>query len=161
LSPKERNQSSLSGLIGTANEVAIRMEGIEIKALVDTGSTVSTISHSFYEKHFSFMEINPLSTILNIECADGQLLPYEGYVELNLEIEGLPISGSRLADGVFLVVPDSKYNCSVPVLIGTKILVPLMEITRENSGDNFLQSADLHTPLYLAFRCLLLRDREL
>ncbi|KAL5010640.1 hypothetical protein ScPMuIL_012945 [Solemya velum] len=36
-----------------------------------------------------------------------------------------------------------------------------MDNTRNDSGENFLQSADLHTPLYLAFRCLLLRDREL
>ncbi|KAL5007992.1 hypothetical protein ScPMuIL_013573 [Solemya velum] len=89
------------------------------------------------------------------------MLPYEGYIELNLEIEGLPPSGNKLGDSVFLVVPDSNYNSSVPLLIGTNILVPLMDNTRNDSGENFLQSADLHTPLYLAFRCLLLRDREL
>jgi len=141
--------------------VSVRLEGIETNALIDTGSTVSTISHGFYKKHFDYCDITPLSSILSIECADGQMLPYEGYIELNLEIDGLPRSGNKLGDCVLLVVPDSNYNSTVPLLIGTNILVPLMEIIREDSGENFLQSADLHTPLYLAFRCILLRDKEL
>ncbi|KAL5012677.1 hypothetical protein ScPMuIL_011228 [Solemya velum] len=155
------NHSGLTGLIGSANEVSVWVEGIETKSLIDTGSTISTISQSFYKKYFDFLDIKPLLSLLNIECADGQLLPYEGYIELNLEVDGLPKSGNRMSDCIFLVVPDSNYNSTVPLLIGTNILVPLMEITRENSGEHFLQSADLHTPLYLAFRCLLLRDKEL
>lgn len=69
------------------------------------------------------------------------MLPYEDNVELNLKIDGLPISGNKLGDGVFLVVPYSSYNSIVSLLIGTNILVPLMGITRENSGKHFLQSA--------------------
>ncbi|KAL5006783.1 hypothetical protein ScPMuIL_015589 [Solemya velum] len=56
---------------------------------------------------------------------------------------------------------DSRYNSSVPILLGTNLLLPLMEDTKTSYGENFLQSTDLQTPLYLAFRCMLLRDREL
>jgi hypothetical protein len=51
------------------------------KALIDTGSTVSTLSHTFYREHLSHLELKPLHSLLNIECADGKQLPCEGYIE--------------------------------------------------------------------------------
>ena len=37
----------------------------------------------------------------------------------------------------------------------------LLEHTKSNHGIRFLQEAKLHTPWFLAFRCLTLRDKEL
>ena len=122
---------------------------------------MSTVSKSFYLQHCSDKPIQPLSQILNIECADGNNLPYEGYVQLSMELHGVPKSCSQVEDGLFLVVPDSKYNSAVPVLIGTNILAVVLDRTKEAHGERFLQTADLHTPFYLAFRCMKLRDREL
>lgn len=47
-----------------------------------------------------------LDQIVEIECAGGTQLPYEGYIEADIKM---------------LVVPDSQYSLHVPVLIGTNI----------------------------------------
>jgi predicted aspartyl protease len=41
------------GLYGTPTETNILLNGKEIPALLDTGSTVSTISESYYSKHLA------------------------------------------------------------------------------------------------------------
>lgn len=61
----------------------------------------------------------------------------------------------------FLIVNDTNYHETVPVLIGTKILSVLLSDTKQKFGVRFLQKAKLHTPWYLAFRCMTLREREL
>ena len=64
--------------------------------------------------------MHPVDDILKIECAGGDLLPYLGYVEVELKVPGDDVS----VDGnfVFLVVPSTEYNKQVPLLIGTNIL---------------------------------------
>ncbi|VDI71011.1 Hypothetical predicted protein [Mytilus galloprovincialis] len=44
-------------LCGPANEVSISINGIDTQALLDTGSSVSTISESFYNRHMRFKPI--------------------------------------------------------------------------------------------------------
>ena len=45
----------------------------------------------------------------------GQRLPYAGYIEAEIEIPGKDVSQTSL----FLVVPETDYSSSVPVLVGT------------------------------------------
>lgn len=130
-------------------------------ALLDTGATVSTISKSFYDCYLAHTtQLFFMGEHLDIECADGQTLPYLGYVSVNLATCGLS-SNEVLQDCLFLIVPDSDYNTRVPVLIGTNILSRLMDLLREEYGSRFLQDADIQAPFYLAFRCMTLRERQL
>lgn len=101
--------------------------------------------------------------MLNIECADGQLLPYLGLVEVPVEFTGTGMdpAGNTIEKGLFLVVPASPYNSTVPILIGTNLLHVLMTQTKEHYGQRFLQDGRLTTPTYLSFRCIHLREREL
>lgn len=122
---------------------------------MDTGSTVSTISQSWYDAHLSEVPVKPLDTILEIECADGKNLPYSGYIEVDICLENT--SGSFL----LLIIPDSRYNEHVPLLLGTNVLHHFMMQYQEVHGPRFLQTAKLKTPWYLAFRILNLREKEL
>lgn len=118
-------------------------------ALLDTGATVSTISKSFYDCYLAHTtQLFFMGEHLDIECADGQTLPYLGYVSVNLATCGLS-SNEVLQDCLFLIVPDSDYNTRVPVLIGTNILSRLMDLLREEYGSRFLQDADIQAPFYL------------
>ena len=56
------------------------IEGIGTTALLDTGSCISSLGQSFYEKNLSHLPLLPVKDILNVECADGQRLPYSGYI---------------------------------------------------------------------------------
>ena len=101
----------------------------------------------------------PVQEALKVECADGENMPYLGYICTTIEPNGMPLT--TLQDCLFLIVPRSNYNSRVPVLIGTNIILRLLEVTREEYGARYLQDADLHTSWYLAFRCMALRDRGL
>ncbi|VDI39633.1 Hypothetical predicted protein [Mytilus galloprovincialis] len=120
-------------LIGSANEVTVTLNGLTTKALLDTGSTVSTISQEFYERNLQDTTLKPINNFLNIECADGQPLPYMGYVEADLQLTGS--SRFKSYTGLFLVVPNSPYHKTVPLLIGTNILTTVMEDIKTAHGE--------------------------
>jgi hypothetical protein len=66
-------------------DTSVILEGIETGALLDTGSTVSTISESYYQQHLACsIQLKTIKEILDIECAGGSQLPYCGYIENRL-----------------------------------------------------------------------------
>lgn len=71
--------------------------GKKAKALVDTGSGISTISEKFYRENLQHRELQSLYDMLQIECANGESLPYLGFVEVDFESDGIPIKMLRLA----------------------------------------------------------------
>jgi hypothetical protein len=60
-SPKKNYVSSL---VGTSKEVNVIVGTINTISLIDTGSSVSTVSHSFYIDHFSDLPIHPIKELL-------------------------------------------------------------------------------------------------
>lgn len=150
-------------LFGETNEIKITLNNIEIDALLDTGSCVSLVSKSCYEQKFSNIPIQPLQDIINIECADGGNLPYEGYIELELEVEqGLPAAKSHHC--LFLVSPDTKFSAQTPVILGTNILDEVINECKQELGENYLQKTQkkgISSAWYLAFRTIAVRNREL
>jgi len=76
-----------------------------------------------------YLYIFYLNTIPNVECADGQLLPYIGYIEVSLSACGLSVESSIYCP--LLVVPDSLYNKNVPVLLGINILSKVLDLSKE------------------------------
>ena len=152
-----------SELVGSPNETEVIVGNVKTQGLLDTGSTVSTISQAFYNAHFSDQPKYPVEDILRIECADGNDLPYDGYVELDLSIATKKgkTNNMILPSCLFLIVPDSKYNAQVPVLIGTNILSSYMDELQYTYGDQYLQNAPLFTSVFMALRCLTLQEKKL
>lgn len=101
----------------------------------------------------------PLDNFLKLECADGQTMPYSGYIQVDLQSVGLP--NEHVQSCILLVVKDTEYNSTVPILLGTNVLTEFLKYCKEEVGDNYLQKAALHTPWYLAFRCISVREKEL
>ena len=145
-------------LVGKPTE-AVSIDNIETQALLDTRSSVSSIGHSFYVNHLSHLPLLPVSDILNVECADGNKLPYHGYIKASLKSSGISECTEQYC--LFLVVPDTNYNINVPVLIATNILDEILKDCKTLHGDQYLQKAKLQTPWYLSLRCLTIRQREL
>jgi hypothetical protein len=115
-----KDDSTSSGLVETANKVTVRVLGMEVPALLDTCSTVSTVSRAFSDTHLNHKPLVPLSTVMTLECADGKPLSYDGYVDF--ESVGGDIEGDDHLDICILwVIPDSNYNTEVPLLMGTNI----------------------------------------
>ena len=147
------------GVMGNANETQVSVNGITVTTLLDTGSCVSTIGKSVYDKHLSHLELLPLNSILKLECADGQSLPYFGCIHVDIRPENFPTE--HVQSSILLVVPDTEYNSNVPLLLGTNVLDEFLNSCKTNLGNNFLQTSNLHTPWYLAFRCIVVREKEL
>lgn len=147
-------------MVGEVNEAAILLNGHDTTALLDTGSCVSIVAETFYREHLGNTELKPLQDILHVECADGQSLPYLGYIEVELSVpEG--VSGLRPKDCLLLVTPDTRYSAKTPVILGTNILQELLADSQQHHGKQFLQRAQLHMPWFLSFRTMVLREKKL
>ena len=72
----------MSSVIGPANECEITLNNQVCTALLDTGSTVCTVTESFCNQYLASADkIHALDEILNVEGAGGHKLPYSGFVE--------------------------------------------------------------------------------
>ena len=100
------NPDPLYQLIGEPNETSIIVENQKIKGLIDSGAQISSISDKFVK--LLNLEVKKLETLLD--------LPYDGYVEVRLQIPNVQAFD---LDVLMLVIPESEYSKSVPVTIGT------------------------------------------
>ena len=66
-----------------------------------------------------------LDGLLDIEGTGGIELPYEGYVEVNLQIPGI---GAYNQDALMLQVPDSKFGDKVLIQLGTQIIDTTLQV---------------------------------
>ncbi|KAG1952345.1 interleukin-1 receptor accessory protein-like 1-A [Pimephales promelas] len=108
------------GLIGMRCTAQVRVEGKEVNCLLDTGSQVTTIPLSFYNSYLSHHPLQPLNRLLEVEGANGQAVPYLGYVELALKFPQEFLGAEAEIPKLALVVPDLTH---VPqILIGTNTL---------------------------------------
>ena len=74
------NPDLLGRLVGEVNESKVIIEGQETRALLDTGSQLSSISWTWVKK--LNLEPKQLQSILRIEGLGGLEVPYLGYVEV-------------------------------------------------------------------------------
>lgn len=141
-------------LVGSSNELEVHVQGVLTRALIDTGSSVSTLSRSFYDTYLHDIPLQPVECLLTLECADGTELPYHGVISCELQVDGIADSPQTI-QCLFLIVNDTKYHESVPVLIGTNILSVLLSETKDRYGVQFLQkSQSTYTLVY----CISLHD---
>lgn len=108
-------------LIGTKSTGQVKIKGSEFHCLFDTGSQVTTVTHSFFNTYLSDHEIKPLNNLLEVEGANGQAVPYLGYVELGVTFPEEFLGQTVSVDTLALVVPDLR-SSQPSVLIGTNTL---------------------------------------
>ena len=81
---------------------------------MDSGAQISNISDNL-AKHLG-LKIEKLETLLDLEPTGGRSIPYEGYVELWMQV---PVIEAFDLDVLMLVIPESEYAKRVPITIGT------------------------------------------
>ena len=108
------NPDPLYRLIGPTNKTEGNVEGVGMKALIDSGAQISAISKSMAKT--LGLSIQKLEALLDIEGSAGLDVPYLGYTELRLDI---PEIVKFDHDVLMMVYPDSKYSHRVSVIIGT------------------------------------------
>ena len=71
----------------------MKLGGVHVHCFLDSGSQVSTITESFFNKHFRPRRSKLLDTNqwLTLTAANGLEIPYIGYLELDFEAQGVTI----------------------------------------------------------------------
>ena len=81
---------------------------------------ISTISKIYLDQISPKPQIHKLEEIdLDIKCADGLTLPYLGYIEVSVE---LPCTDQGPVFVLLLLVPDTEYNRTVLLIVGTNVI---------------------------------------
>lgn len=124
-------------LVGEKCTARIVINGVECSCLLDSGSQVTTIAQSFYQEHLPDHPIKPISDLLEVECANGQTVPYLGYIETSIAFPKALDQSELELTTLALVVPDIRSNSDTPLLIGTNTLDPLYEHLCESTLPDF------------------------
>lgn len=114
-------------LIGEKCTAVVQVFGKDCNCLLDTGSQVTTVAHSFYKDYLLDQPIHPINQLLAVEGANGQLVPYLGYIEVCIKFPKEFISSEPEIYTLALVVPDVSSSSEVPLLIGTNTLDAIYE----------------------------------
>lgn len=110
------------GLVGARCTAQVDIAGITCDCLLDTGSQVTTITQSFYNRNLGHQQIHSLDNLLEVESANGQNVPYLGYVEVIITFPRDFVGVNMEVPTLALVVPDLSSTFQPSVLIGTNTL---------------------------------------
>jgi hypothetical protein len=147
-----QNEVRSGTLVGesTLVDVVIKeLDGASVQSLLDTGSQISTICKSLYDRLAGTVSLQSLDT-LEIIVGGGHTLPYLGVVTLDL-IFPMQVGDFELT-ALFLVVEDSAANAEVPMLLGTNVLRCCYEVCKQQSKEGWEQS--IPVSWQFAFLCL-------
>lgn len=115
----------MSVLVGKCPVVEVKMGEIVVPSLLDTGSNVTTITESFFKKHFGYLTDAQLRDCawLDLRAGNGLELPYLGYLELDITILGKCVTRR----GVLVVKdpedPQMQYKkMQTPGLLGMNVI---------------------------------------
>lgn len=109
---------------------------------IDTGSQVTTIPVSFYNKNLSDQPVKPLHNLLEVEGAAGQSVPYLGYVETTVTFPKDFLGADFEVPTLALVVPDIRPASPSSVLIGMNTLEILYTHYLDSDVTTFQPNAD-------------------
>ena len=108
------NPDPLFQLIGKVNESTVFVEGKGARALIDSGSQLSSILVAWVNK--LNLNLLHLYSVVQIEGSGGFNVPYLGYVGAHLWV---PKVSAFDTDVLLLIVPDSAHTAHVPLTLGT------------------------------------------
>ena len=111
------NPDPIAHLVGHSNEAWVIIDGQETMALIDASTQVSSVSCQFCEE--LALEIQPLGWLLELEGTEGATIPYLGFMEVNLHIQGIQCYNE---DVLLVVIPTMTYSKTVPVVVGSKLI---------------------------------------
>lgn len=141
-----------AGLVGPSSVLPIQIEGVYAKALLDSGSQVTLLYRSFYNKYLKHLPLTPIEN-LEIWGLSSQQYPYDGCLSLRLEFPGSVAGVVETIDALVLVCPDPAVRGEVNILVGTNtsVVKRLVEACKEKMGNDFLHTLTVHPEIKDAY----------
>lgn len=109
-------------LTGRCPTVNIDVNGRQLRAIIDTGSEVTTVTERWVQENLQHADLHPL-THLTLRAANGLEIPYSGVVMADLKLLGQTCQNVPV-----LVVRDTgdpstrKRKDDIPALVGMNVL---------------------------------------
>ena len=135
--------SIIENAVGNCPEVKIKLGGVDIGCLIDTGAEVSTITESFYKEFLAQgREVIDVTSYIKISASQGLEIPYVGYVELQLTALSHTFNGLG-----FLIVKDPVSTPiqlrkeRVPGVLGCNVLRDMRKCLVSRYGEDFAESS--------------------
>lgn len=134
--------SIIENAVGDCPEVKVRLGGVDVGCLIDTGAEVSTVTESFYKEFLARgSEVVDVTSYIKISASQGLEIPYVGYVELQLTALSHTFNGLG-----FLIVKDpvstpiQERKKRVPGVLGSNVLRDMRKCLVSKYGENFAES---------------------
>ena len=124
---EETNSGSpLAKIVGGTPAITAKLAGVEVECLLDTGSMVTLVSEAFYKQKLKSVcgGVKGGSQMLTLRGANGLEIPYLGYIELDVCVEGvtIPKCGVLVLKDTAATGPQRRRK---PGVLGTNILAQI------------------------------------
>ena len=124
--PLPKDECTPIHMVGGTPTVQARLGGVDVLCVVDSGSMVSFVTEEFYKKKLqpTCGRVRKDGRMLTLRAANGLEIRYLGYLELDVEVDGVNVPGCGV-----LVLKDTpataKKRREVPGLLGTNVLAQI------------------------------------
>ncbi|XP_056437540.1 uncharacterized protein LOC130374637 [Gadus chalcogrammus] len=137
----ENNTDLPEGLVGPSFIHTIKVNDVVCDALIDSGSNVTIIFESWYNKHLLDVPIKPLSGLGLWGLADTEY-PYKGYVVVEMEFSEEITGVTGRVEVLALICPEPRNQQQTPVLVGTNTYLfrRLWELAKTKGDENTVYS---------------------
>ncbi|KAL7824891.1 hypothetical protein SRHO_G00343510 [Serrasalmus rhombeus] len=142
---KEVEDTIPQGLVGPSSAVPVQIEGIYTKAILDTGSQVTLLYRSFYDRYLTHLPLTPIS-VLQVWGLSPADYPYDGYLSLKLEFREADVGVTETIDALVLVCPDPVVKDNASMLVGTNTptVRRLLKSYKDRDGGNVMAAKHIH-----------------
>ena len=130
------NPNPWANILGRGNETKIELDGIIRKALIDSGAMILMMSKGYCGEHG--YEIQPLDYLVPIEGSGGADVPYLGYVEVRINIQGIHSFDQNVL--MLLSHTTTHYHQMVPIQVGSHIIDQVTSCISEDDLQSLSQS---------------------
>lgn len=93
-----------------------------------------------------------MGDLIRVEGAAGQIVPYIGYIEIDVQFPKSACGTDAVVAVLALVCPDQAYNARLPLLVGTNVLRHLVQDFRLLQGNEYLQQMPISANWMAAYR---------
>lgn len=152
---KKDKQPHLVDLVGKRCLVECLIQGLKTQALWDTGSQVCIIDEQWKREHVPREKLRDISELidapdnLQIIAANGQSMPYRGWIEVTF---GLAAEGANAKELVVPMLVMKGRHLSQPI-IGYNVIEQILKASATEHSD-VTSKEHLHQTLKTAFPCL-------
>ena len=133
--------------VAKCSKISVASMGVQIPCLLDSGSKISLIRHSYFREHLlpkiemPMGEKSEAHTLFNLTAANDGQLPVRKYIELDVNFMGLKVSNVG-----FLIINEpskvleKKHHTKLPGIIGWNLIWLAFKVFKNKYGEESFNS---------------------